>query len=55
MLGRAGQATEIAAVVACPLSDESSFVSGAVVPVDGGATGRAYPIATDPDLLRPGG
>jgi len=26
-----------------------------VVPVDGGATARAYPILTDPELLRPRG
>lgn len=35
-LGRVGQPAEVAAVVAHLLSDDSSFVSGATVPVDGG-------------------
>lgn len=44
-LGRVGQASEIAEVVAFLLSDGASYVSGAAVPVDGAATARcfAYP------------
>lgn len=35
-LGRYGSADEVAAAVARPLSDESSFVDGALVSLDGG-------------------
>jgi NAD(P)-dependent dehydrogenase (short-subunit alcohol dehydrogenase family) len=39
-LKRAGQATEVAEVAAFLASDRASYVSGAVVPVDGGWTAR---------------
>ncbi len=39
-LGRAGKPEEIAAMVAFLASDEASFVNGAVVAVDGGASTR---------------
>ena len=35
-LGRVGEASEVAAAVAFLLSDDAAFISGAVVPVDGG-------------------
>ncbi len=42
-LGRIGQPPEIAEVVAFLLSERASYLSGAAIPVDGGATARCYP------------
>nr|WP_255407326.1 SDR family oxidoreductase [Blastococcus haudaquaticus] len=39
-LGRVGEAYEVAAVVTWLLSDASSYVTGAVIPVDGGRAAR---------------
>jgi len=37
-LGRWGEAKEVASVINFLVSDEASFVNGAVIPVDGGVT-----------------
>lgn len=50
-LGRVGRPAEIASVVAFLLSDESSFISGANIPVDGGAAARCYPSPIADDIL----
>jgi NAD(P)-dependent dehydrogenase (short-subunit alcohol dehydrogenase family) len=47
-LGRVGQPSEVAAVVAFLVSNEASYVTGAEIVVDGGATARCFPYPAHP-------
>jgi NAD(P)-dependent dehydrogenase (short-subunit alcohol dehydrogenase family) len=49
-LGRVARPEEIAEVVAFLLSDRSSFLSGAAIPVDGAATARCYAYPTPAEI-----
>jgi NAD(P)-dependent dehydrogenase (short-subunit alcohol dehydrogenase family) len=49
-LNRLGEPAEVASVVRFLLSDASSFVSGSVIPVDGGAAARVYAFPPHQDV-----
>lgn len=48
-LGRIGRPAEVGGVVSCLLSDDASFVTGAIIPVDGGRAASG----PDPEARRP--
>jgi NAD(P)-dependent dehydrogenase (short-subunit alcohol dehydrogenase family) len=52
-LGRVSAPTEVAAAIAWLLSSEAAFVTGAALPVDGGATARCFAYPPDPEIARP--
>ena len=49
-LGRMARAEEIAGAIAFLLGPDASFVTGACIPVDGGASARCYAYPPSPDL-----
>ncbi|MGW2724675.1 SDR family oxidoreductase, partial [Streptomyces sp. NPDC001492] len=51
-LGRTGTVDDIAPLVAFLLSDDSAFITGAEIPVDGGLTSHGGAMAIS-DALRP--
>ncbi len=53
VFNRMGRAPEIAGAVAFLLGPDSSFVTAAILPVDGGATARIYPFPPGPGIEPP--
>jgi NAD(P)-dependent dehydrogenase (short-subunit alcohol dehydrogenase family) len=51
-LGRVGMPAEVADVIAFLLSEDARFVTGALLPVDGGADARCFAYPPDPDIVR---
>lgn len=39
-IGRLGKDTEIANLICCLLIDDASFITGAIIPIDGGFTAK---------------
>jgi len=54
-LGRIGQPGEIAAVVAFLLSERASYITGAEIVADGGATARCFAYPAPDDIARAAG